>query len=189
MAKSKSGSQPAATRRSDFVKARQRPELHHELGEDQASEIATAEAIAAKRGSAEETASSPSVADGLADKENMEQEQPAESKDVHADINVNAAPVRPKRHSWAFSVPQAAGSPEPSEALSSKANGHFQQQLQLWGKREANGFAGKPMSKDSKCRLSKAEAEATLQRLINAGTKVDFDEVRRLRKLINEAGG
>mmetsp|Transcript_39873 Transcript_39873/g.69119 ORF Transcript_39873/g.69119 Transcript_39873/m.69119 type:complete len:316 (-) Transcript_39873:79-1026(-) len=204
LGKPKSGSQSAVVRRSDPAKSRQRPELHEELGkgncasksaaEDEAASTATADAADSERGPAEEAAGSPCAAEVVADKENEEQEQQAESGDLHADIDVNAAPVRAKRHSWAFPSPQVAGTTEPAvqigkEALSSKPNGHFHQAAELWGKREANGFAGKPMNKDSKCRLSKAEAEAALQRLINAGTKVDFDEVRRLRKLINEAGG
>lgn len=53
----------------------------------------------------------------------------------------------------------------------------------FWGK-NAVGFAGPKLGGDS--HLSKGEAEAKLQRLITAGGTIDFDEVRRLRKLIAE---
>lgn len=53
----------------------------------------------------------------------------------------------------------------------------------FWGKKSV-GFAGPSLGGNK--RLSKGEAQATLQRLIAAGGAVDFDEVRRLRKLIAE---
>lgn len=53
----------------------------------------------------------------------------------------------------------------------------------FWGKKSV-GFAGPALG--SNRRLSKGEAQATLQRLIAAGGAVDFDEVRRLRKMIAE---
>jgi len=53
----------------------------------------------------------------------------------------------------------------------------------FWGKK-SKGFAGPSLG--GSARLSKGEAQATLQRLIAAGGAVDFDEVRRLRKLIAE---
>jgi hypothetical protein len=52
---------------------------------------------------------------------------------------------------------------------------------EFWNK-QAVGFAGERMGGSKS--LSKGEAQAMLQRLISAGSKVDFDEVRRLRKLI-----
>jgi len=54
---------------------------------------------------------------------------------------------------------------------------------EFWGK-NAKGFAGPSIGSTS--RLSKCEAQATLQRLIAAGSAVDYDEVRRLRKMIAE---
>lgn len=54
----------------------------------------------------------------------------------------------------------------------------------FWGKKSAMGFAGPSAGTTS--RLSKNEAQATLQRLMSAGRAVDFDEVRRLRKLCDE---
>jgi len=53
----------------------------------------------------------------------------------------------------------------------------------FWGKKSM-GFAGPSLGGNK--RISKGEAQATLQRLIAAGGAVDFDEVRRLRKLIAE---
>lgn len=53
----------------------------------------------------------------------------------------------------------------------------------FWGKKSV-GFAGPSLGGNK--RISKGEAQATLQRLIAAGGAVDFDEVRRLRKLIAE---
>lgn len=52
---------------------------------------------------------------------------------------------------------------------------------QFWGSKKSKGFAGPELGSS---RLSKNEAQATLQRLQAAGG--DFDEVRRLRKLIQE---
>jgi len=54
---------------------------------------------------------------------------------------------------------------------------------EFWGKKSV-GFAGPSLGGNK--RISKGEAQATLQRLIAAGGAVDFDEVRRLRKLIAE---
>lgn len=53
----------------------------------------------------------------------------------------------------------------------------------LWGKNSV-GFAGPNLGGNS--RLSKGEAQATLQRLIASSGAIDFNEVRRLRKLIAE---
>jgi len=53
---------------------------------------------------------------------------------------------------------------------------------EFWGAKSSVGFAGQQLAPNT--RLSKGEAQATLQRLIAAGG--DFDEVRRLRKLIAE---
>jgi len=61
---------------------------------------------------------------------------------------------------------------------------NFRELNEFWG-RNSVGFAGQKMEpKDGKKNLSKGEAQVMLQRLIAAGSKVDFDEVRRLRKLI-----
>jgi hypothetical protein len=54
---------------------------------------------------------------------------------------------------------------------------------QYWSKNSV-GFAGPDLVSGS--RLSKGEAEATLQRLITAGASVDFEQVRRLRKHLAE---
>jgi hypothetical protein len=59
---------------------------------------------------------------------------------------------------------------------------HSQDLRAYWNKNSV-GFAGPQLNSS---RLSKGEAQATLQRLITAGSTVDFEEVRRLRKLISE---
>jgi hypothetical protein len=56
---------------------------------------------------------------------------------------------------------------------------------EFWGKHSA-GYAGQIV--DGKKSLSQGEAQVMLQRLLSAGTTVDFDEVRRLRKLTDECG-
>lgn len=53
----------------------------------------------------------------------------------------------------------------------------------FWGKKA--GETGKTNA-DSKSELSMQEVPALLQRLLAAGSKTDFDEVRRLRKLITD---
>mmetsp|Transcript_50891 Transcript_50891/g.95197 ORF Transcript_50891/g.95197 Transcript_50891/m.95197 type:complete len:253 (-) Transcript_50891:19-777(-) len=60
----------------------------------------------------------------------------------------------------------------------------FQQNRDMWSKR-ANGFAGQ--QSELKSRVSRREAEALLQRLAaNAALGQDLDEVRRLRKLVDD---
>eukprot|EP00811_Abedinium_folium_P036319 NODE_9038_length_1451_cov_3.726586.p1 GENE.NODE_9038_length_1451_cov_3.726586~~NODE_9038_length_1451_cov_3.726586.p1 ORF type:complete len:323 (-),score=93.16 NODE_9038_length_1451_cov_3.726586:392-1360(-) len=54
---------------------------------------------------------------------------------------------------------------------------------EFWGQ-QAVGFAGPSLSLQGKGQLSASEAQATLMRLASAGRAVDFDEVRRLRKLV-----
>lgn len=61
--------------------------------------------------------------------------------------------------------------------------GKLKELREFWGAKTSIGFAG-PQLGDT--RLSKVEAQATLQRLIAAGGAVDFDEVRRLRRLVSE---
>merc|ERR1719412_2666370 len=53
----------------------------------------------------------------------------------------------------------------------------------FWGKKasEAGGT-----NAGTKSELSMQEVQALLQRLLAAGSKTDFDEVRRLRKLISD---
>jgi len=57
----------------------------------------------------------------------------------------------------------------------------------FWGKkdRKAKARAGKT-SGGSKHSLSKIEAQATLQRHFTSGSRIDWDEVRNLRKIIAE---
>jgi len=74
----------------------------------------------------------------------------------------------------------------PSRAIN-KQDG-FNDLKDFWGKRSV-GFARPAMNKEaggSASRLSKVEAEAALQRLMSAGAKINFDEVRELRKQINQ---
>merc|ERR1712014_420874 len=59
--------------------------------------------------------------------------------------------------------------------------GKLKELREFWGSKKSKGFAGPELGSS---RLSKNEAQASLQRLISAGG--DFDEVRRLRKLIQE---
>lgn len=62
--------------------------------------------------------------------------------------------------------------------------GKLKELREFWGSKKSIGFAGPELGSS---RLSVNEAQATLQRLISAGG--DFDEVRRLRKLIQELDG
>lgn len=64
------------------------------------------------------------------------------------------------------------------------AVGGFRDYRELWGKRAAAGFAGK--QSDLKSRLSRNEAEAALQRLANNTHAQNLDEVRQMRKLVDE---
>ncbi|CAE7349982.1 DNAJB8 [Symbiodinium sp. CCMP2592] len=57
----------------------------------------------------------------------------------------------------------------------------MQELREFWGNKSSKGFAGPGLTGS---RLSKNEAQATLQRLLIAGG--DFDEVRKLRKIIAE---
>ncbi|CAK9025424.1 unnamed protein product [Durusdinium trenchii] len=59
--------------------------------------------------------------------------------------------------------------------------GRLKELREFWGNKTSKGFAGPGLAGS---RLSKNEAQATLQRLLIAGG--DFDEVRRLRKIIAE---
>lgn len=78
---------------------------------------------------------------------------------------------------------RAAGGPgsEASKAPDVEP-GKLRNMQEFWGKKESVGFVGKQM--DATSRVTKGEAEVTLQRLIASGGAVDFNEVRRLRKLI-----
>lgn len=67
------------------------------------------------------------------------------------------------------------------------AAGGFRDYRELWGKRAAAGFAGK--QSDLKSRLSRNEAEAALQRLANNTHAQNLDEVRQMRKLVDEFRG
>jgi len=62
-----------------------------------------------------------------------------------------------------------------------KEVGKLRELKEFWGTKSSKGFAGPELGGT---RLSKNEAQASLQRLLAAGA--DFDEVRRLRKLIAE---
>jgi hypothetical protein len=59
----------------------------------------------------------------------------------------------------------------------------------FWGKKDkkAKARAGKAKKLDSTHNLSKIEAQATLQRHFTSGSRIDWDEVRKLRKIIAEA--
>lgn len=69
---------------------------------------------------------------------------------------------------------------------STKEPGKLNTLQEFWGGagKKSQGFAAGPQLEGSKGRMSKVEAQAALQRLISAGS--DFDEVRRLRKLISQ---
>jgi len=62
-----------------------------------------------------------------------------------------------------------------------KEVGKLKELREFWGNKSSKGFAGPGLAGS---RLSKVEAQATLQRLLIAGG--DLDEVRRLRKIIAE---
>lgn len=79
------------------------------------------------------------------------------------------------------SMPRRAASP-PKPAPVARKSDAFRNLNEFWSKK-SKGFAGDSMDKSS--RLSRTEAQAALQRLMNAGQAVDFDEVRRLRKLVD----
>eukprot|EP00933_Yihiella_yeosuensis_P071898 TRINITY_DN80143_c0_g1_i1.p1 TRINITY_DN80143_c0_g1~~TRINITY_DN80143_c0_g1_i1.p1 ORF type:complete len:457 (-),score=138.82 TRINITY_DN80143_c0_g1_i1:144-1514(-) len=74
----------------------------------------------------------------------------------------------------------AAPSRRPDRS-SNTDDGKLRELKEFWGAKSNKGFAGPSLNGS---RLSKNEAQATLQRLVAAGG--DFDEVRRLRKLIAE---
>merc|ERR1712014_216064 len=74
-----------------------------------------------------------------------------------------------------------AGPPLRRPDRESQDVGKLKELREFWGSKKSKGFAGPELGSS---RLSKNEAQASLQRLISAGG--DFDEVRRLRKLIQE---
>lgn len=97
---------------------------------------------------------------------------PEDAGDVDGD-----APRRARRTSWIRPA-------EDDKAEADRPRGNFRDLGEFWGNK-AMCFAG-PSICEGKGRLSKNEAQAMLQRLISVGSTVDFDEVRRLRKLISE---
>eukprot|EP00933_Yihiella_yeosuensis_P012391 TRINITY_DN12093_c0_g1_i1.p1 TRINITY_DN12093_c0_g1~~TRINITY_DN12093_c0_g1_i1.p1 ORF type:complete len:417 (+),score=108.23 TRINITY_DN12093_c0_g1_i1:21-1271(+) len=99
-------------------------------------------------------------------------------------------PARRRSSSWARPAATGGGYPSENSAVAEAraavaAAGTFRDYREIWGKRAATGFAGQ--QSDLKSRLSRKEAEAALQRLATANsTNQDLDEVRRMRKLVNE---
>jgi len=76
---------------------------------------------------------------------------------------------------------------QPSSSTDSAGNAKGVKDLaKFWGQgRDRNvGFAGPAIPGAGG--LSKNEAQAALQRLLAAGRAVDFDEVRRLRKITKD---
>ncbi|CAE7247767.1 rlmN [Symbiodinium natans] len=71
--------------------------------------------------------------------------------------------------------------PEPHLRVQTRDVGKLKELREFWGNKSSKGFAGPGLTGS---RLSKNEAQATLQRLLIAGG--DFDEVRKLRKIIAE---
>jgi len=91
-----------------------------------------------------------------------------EESGAHLTGNTAAAPGRVKRDAWIFERPQS----------------QLEDARDVRGLRTSNGFAGK-QSDLLKSRRSKSEAEAALQRLVAGGCQ-DYDEIRNMRKLLNE---
>ncbi|CAE8592403.1 unnamed protein product, partial [Polarella glacialis] len=79
------------------------------------------------------------------------------------------------------SLPPLLAPEPPARRVGPKDVGKLKELREFWGVKGSVGFAGKELGNS---RISKNEAQATLQRLVAAGG--DFDEVRRLRKLIAE---
>jgi len=75
----------------------------------------------------------------------------------------------------------APAPPDRRPDKTTKEVGKLRELKEFWGSKTSKGFAGPELGGT---RLSKNEAQASLQRLLAAGG--DFDEVRRLRKLIAE---
>ncbi|CAK0839062.1 unnamed protein product, partial [Prorocentrum cordatum] len=67
--------------------------------------------------------------------------------------------------------------------IGAKEPGKLNTLQEFWGGKKSQGFAG-GQQLDKSSRLSKVEAQAALQRLVSAGS--DLNEVRRLRKLIDQ---
>eukprot|EP00931_Biecheleriopsis_adriatica_P061881 TRINITY_DN37232_c0_g1_i1.p1 TRINITY_DN37232_c0_g1~~TRINITY_DN37232_c0_g1_i1.p1 ORF type:complete len:432 (+),score=103.01 TRINITY_DN37232_c0_g1_i1:46-1296(+) len=121
---------------------------------------------------------------------------PPATDEGQGDSPSDSSQVRRRAAAWSgIAMPQTEAAPHSSSRngyLSSAAaeakaaaaaSGSFQDFREIWGSRAATGFAGK--QSDLKSRLSRKEAEAALQRLANA-TNHDLDEVRQMRKLVNE---
>mmetsp|Transcript_48829 Transcript_48829/g.139748 ORF Transcript_48829/g.139748 Transcript_48829/m.139748 type:complete len:514 (-) Transcript_48829:32-1573(-) len=102
-----------------------------------------------------------------------------------------ANPGRIRRDSWVTHPRHGDEEDVPSHAAQeaavvAAANRGFQENLQLWGKRASETAAGKQMEQ-LRSRCSTKEVEAVLQRPISACQ--DYDELRRMRKLLNDQRG
>jgi len=106
--------------------------------------------------------------------------KPAEDAEqvTESPTNASGPPKAQRRMSWIRDKPEA----EVEELPERKTAGKLGDMKAFWNK-NSKGFAGPALGQGSK--ISKTEAQATLQRLISAGSKVDYDEVRRLRKLVD----
>jgi len=115
---------------------------------------------------------------------------PAAEDKVQVVSPVGAAnPGRLKRDSWVAQRSPAVEEDGTSAAVEEArvvvaSAGGFKDFREVWGSRASTGFAGK-QSDLLKSKRSKSEAEAALQRLVAGGCQ-DYDEIRNMRKLINE---
>jgi len=96
-----------------------------------------------------------------------------------------APPSRSSRPSWLKDdSPQNSATLNTPSGSSGGASGTGVRDMRDFWNKKSVGYAG--ASENGKRRLSKSEAQAALQRLVSAGSAMDFEQVRELRKL---AGG
>eukprot|EP00928_Gymnodinium_smaydae_P011538 TRINITY_DN14246_c0_g1_i2.p1 TRINITY_DN14246_c0_g1~~TRINITY_DN14246_c0_g1_i2.p1 ORF type:complete len:545 (-),score=126.18 TRINITY_DN14246_c0_g1_i2:273-1907(-) len=95
--------------------------------------------------------------------------------------------ARERRSSWIRQPTSEEAEQAVQGSVAEPTKPKFRDLSEFWG-RKSVGFAGQSLGAGNN-RISRNEAQATLQRLIAAGSKVDFDEVRRLRKLISDLDG
>lgn len=154
------------------------------LGDAEGAAEAERDAGRAAAGSREETR----VPEQVPELETPTAREPQEERlDLQLHMAAAANPGRTRRESW---ITQASAAEEEAQGLAAAearkllaATGSFRDNLEMWGKRDSETFAGKQIEQlKSKC--STKEVEAVLQRPITACQ--DFDEIRKMRKLLNE---
>lgn len=154
-----------------------------------ASDSAVTDASSAASRRPSDTATATPKSDSQATSEQVDQAKPQASsaRETSKESKPLTTPRMTKRAAGSWVTPKEELQVETVKDVTPKAKKEatpsFSEVSKYWNKR-STGFAGPVMGNGN--RLSKVEAQATLQRLLSMGHAVDFDEVRRLRKLVKE---